>query len=199
MNVKPMGVDESQLALENRDRLPDALRVLLQDYPRELWEEDAGFSHLIRFWLDRHLMFRRILEALQSATQQGIDAPDDPLGYARALSRYGSMLVGELHMHHTVEDTQYFPLMKTLDARITSGFDILDRDHHTIDARLHSFSEMANLLLQGIQNGDDAAMARLGPLLNELGVLETFLNRHLIDEEELVVPVLLKYQPEGLE
>ena len=197
--MKPFDVDAGQFALENREALPDALRVLLQDYPRELWESDAGFSQLIRFWLDRHLMFRRLLEALQNATQAGIDAPGDAQGYARALSRYGSMFVGELHMHHTIEDTKFFPVMKTLDSRISAGFDILDRDHHGIDARLQSFADMANVLLQGVQNGDVAAMARLGPLLGELGVLETFLNRHLTDEEELVVPVLLKYQPEGLE
>ena len=196
--MKPIDADEAQFALENRGQLPDALRVLLAAYPRELWEADSGFSELIRFWLDRHLMFRRILDALQTATQQGIDAPGDPLGYARALSRYGSMFVGELHMHHTVEDTKFFPVMKTLDMRIAAGFDILDRDHHSIDARLQNFAEMANVLLQGIQIGDSAAMAQLGPLLEELNLLERFLNRHLTDEEELVVPVLLKYQPEGL-
>lgn len=190
---------EVDLDLNARAGLPDALRVLLADYPRELWEEDAGFSQLIRFWLDRHLMFRRLLDALQEATQKGIEATVEPQAYGRALSRYGSMFVGELHLHHSIEDAKFFPVMKTLDLRITRGFDILDRDHHTIDARLQGFAAQANSVLQGIERDEAAAMAQLGPLLSELGVLETFLNRHLTDEEELVVPVLLKYQPEGLE
>ena len=189
----------AKLALEGRHGLPDALRVLLQEYPRELWEEDAGFSQLIRFWLDRHMMFRRLLEALQTATQQGTENATAPDVYGRALSRYGSMFVGELHMHHSIEDAKFFPVMKTLDRRITAGFDILDRDHHTIDARLNGFTELANAVLRGLQGNEPSAQAQLGPLLEELGVLERFLNRHLTDEEELVVPVLLKYQPEGLD
>lgn len=186
------------LALGARSGLPDALRVLLAEYPRELWEEDAGFSQLIRFWLDRHLMFRRIMEALRSGTQAALDRSLEPQVFARQLSRYGGMLVSELHMHHVIEDTQYFPLMKTLDARISQGFDILDRDHHLIDARLQDFSLKANDVLQGMQSGESHAMARLGPLGDELSALNGFLDRHLIDEEELIVPVLLKYQPEGL-
>lgn len=186
------------LALEVRTGLPDALRVLLAEYPRELWEQDAGFSQLIRFWLDRHVMFRRIMQAMQEGTQAALAKSLEPEAYARQLSRYGGMFVGELHMHHTIEDTQYFPLMKTLDSRISAGFEILDRDHHTIDARLQSFATQANDLLQGVGNNDAAAMSKFGPLLEELGLLEGFLNRHLIDEEELIVPVLLKYQPEEL-
>ncbi len=186
------------LNLQERAGLPDALRVLLDDYPRELWEEDAGFSQLIRFWLDRHVMFRRIIDALQDGTRATMAKSLDPQAYLRQLSRYGGMFVNELHMHHVIEDTQYFPRLKTLDARILYGFDILDRDHHTIDARLQSFATQANGVLQGMQNGDNTAMAQLGPLVDELAVLEGFLNRHLIDEEELIVPVLLKYQPEGM-
>jgi iron-sulfur cluster repair protein YtfE (RIC family) len=135
---------EPQLALNKRTALPDALRVLLKEYPRELWEEDAGFSELMRFWLDRHLMFRRLMEALQDTTRQGIEKAVDPLTYARTLSRYGSMFVGELHMHNSIEDAKFFPVMKTLDRRITTGFDILDRDHHAIDERLQGFAGVAS-------------------------------------------------------
>ena len=52
------------LALGVRAGLPDALRVLLADYPREGWESHPHFTGLVRFWLDRHLMFR----PLQAAT-----------------------------------------------------------------------------------------------------------------------------------
>ncbi|NNE86603.1 MAG: hemerythrin domain-containing protein [Silicimonas sp.] len=196
--MKHSEYETTQWALENRQVLPDALRVLLQDYPRELWEDDPGFSQLIRFWLDRHLMFRRIMEALLETTAHVRDKSLDPQSFAHQLSRYGSMFVGELHAHHSVEDAHYFPVMKTLDSRITAGFDILDKDHHTIDARLQGFAEMANGVLRGMQADEAAAMAQLGPLADELKVLEHFLDRHLTDEEELVVPVLLKYTPEGL-
>ena len=186
------------LALESRTALPDALRVLLADYPRELWEEDPGFSQLIRFWLDRHLMFRRILEALEETTEQVMDKSSDPQAYARQLSRYGSMFVGELHAHHTIEDTHYFPRLKVLDQRLETGFEILDRDHHTIDARLQGFADIANTVLRVTQSDENAALGQVGPLYDELKTLALFLDRHLTDEEELVVPVLLKHAPEGL-
>ena len=51
----------NNLALADRKKLPDALRVLLEDYPRDGWELDPGFDGLVRFWLDRHLMFRRLM------------------------------------------------------------------------------------------------------------------------------------------
>lgn len=196
--MKSIDAHASELALEYREALPDALRILLQDYPRELWEEDPGFSQLIRFWLDRHLMFRRIMEALQATTDRVIDKALDPQSFAQQLSRYGSMFVGELHAHHSIEDAHYFPVMKTLDSRITSGFDILDRDHHTIDGRLQDFANTANDLLRGLQADEAEAMAQLGPLSDALVTMERFLDRHLTDEEELIVPVLLKYTPEGL-
>jgi len=47
--------------LRHRKGLPDALRVLLEQYPRALWESHQNFDGLTRFWLERHLMFRRAL------------------------------------------------------------------------------------------------------------------------------------------
>jgi iron-sulfur cluster repair protein YtfE (RIC family) len=188
----------AELALGTRQALPDALRVLLEEYPRTLWEEDPGFTQLIRFWLDRHLMFRRLMEALQTSTHGVIDRDIDPGTFAQRLSRYGSMFVGELHAHHSVEDAHYFPVMKTLDSRLGSGFDILDLDHHAIDGRLKAFTETANTVLRGVQADEASAQAHLGPLAEALVEMERFLDRHLTDEEELVVPVLLKYTPEGL-
>ena len=44
----------SDLNLETRDGLPEALRVLLEAFPREVWEGHENFGQLVRFWLDRH-------------------------------------------------------------------------------------------------------------------------------------------------
>ena len=112
-------------ALEQRTALPDALRVLLQDYPREAWESDANFSALIRFWLDRHLRFRRMMGMMREETEQVLDRAIEARGYGARLGRIGSMFMGELHGHHSIEDAHYFPHLKVLDARIGRGFDIL--------------------------------------------------------------------------
>ena len=97
----------TQLALAERSGLPDALRVLLAEYPRDIWETDPGFDGLIRFWLDRHMMFRRVVADMQSDAQKFIDGGFETNQYASRLSRLGGMFVNGLHEHHTIEDTYY--------------------------------------------------------------------------------------------
>ena len=185
-------------SLETRSALPDALRVLVAEYPRAGWESDPGFDGLLRFWLDRHLMFRKIIQQLSDEAEGFLDTPDNPDRYAQRLGRLGGMFVDQLHGHHTIEDTQYFPKLIGLDARIESGFDILDKDHHAIDAHLNAFVAAANAVLQR----RDAVMrmhAEVGKFHQELAGLQKLLNRHLIDEEELVVPVILKHGFSGMD
>lgn len=188
---------ETELALETRAGLPEALRVLLQDYPREMWESDSNFSGLIRFWLDRHLMFRRLVATMRNEAEQALDRALEERVFGAHLSRYGSMFIGELHGHHSIEDAHYFPVMKTLDSRIERGFDILDRDHHAIDGHLAEFADVANQALRAIAAGEPAKDG-IAAFRTGLVRVEGFLDRHLVDEEELVVPVLLKYAPAGL-
>ncbi len=187
----------TDLALNTRAGLPDALRVLLAEYPRDGWERDPGFDGLIRFWLDRHLMFRRLMTEMRSNTEALIDHKLDTGRYLSVVSRYGGMFVNGLHEHHTIEDTYYFPKLSQRDTRITKGFDILDSDHHAIDAYLNAFVEKANTVITKADNRtklQDAAGAFQGHLTE----LEQLLNRHLLDEEELIVPVILKFGTEGL-
>ena len=182
----------SSLKLETRKGLPDALRVLMEEYPRENWENDPGFHGLISFWLDRHLMFRKIIAQIQSDTEKFLDKNQSEKFFAAHLSRYGGMFVQELHGHHTIEDQHYFPKLIDLDSRISRGFDILDKDHHAIDGHLNAFVASANDVLQNIETPKKLLPAAEA-FHKQLRGLEGLLNRHLIDEEELVVPVVLKY------
>lgn len=179
-------------SLETRPGLPDAVRVLMEEYPRADWTHDPGFEGLLRFWLDRHLMFRKILGQMTTETEKMPDNAMDPQTYVAHLSRYGGMFVEQLHGHHTIEDTQYFPKLINLDSRISGGFDILDKDHHAIDGHLNTFIETANDVMQ---NRDKIMKMTTATetFRQHLVKLESLLNRHLIDEEELVVPVVLKY------
>ncbi|WP_342077183.1 hemerythrin domain-containing protein [Yoonia sp. SS1-5] len=187
----------TDLALKDRDGLPDALRVLLADYPRDQWASDPGFDGLVRFWLDRHLMFRKLLANLQDDAEALLDARMDPQRYVAGLSRYGGMFVNGLHEHHTIEDTYYFPTLSQRDTRISRGFDILDRDHHDIDDYLNSFVAAANGTIKGLDDRDKL-QNEVGHLRSEVLTLTALLNRHLTDEEELIVPVILKFGTAGL-
>jgi len=181
--------------LETRAGLPEALRVLLDAYPRETWERDPGFSQLIRFWLDRHMMFRRISARLVTDAQARLDGTGDPRAYAGALSRLGSAFVGELHGHHHVEDAHYFPVLARHDARLEAGFALLDRDHHALDGQLQAFVAAANAVLHAPEAARHDAT---GAFHAHLAGFAPLLERHLTDEEDLVVPVLLKYGERGI-
>jgi len=182
----------SDLTLASREGLPDALRVLLAEYPRISWEADPNFDGLVRFWLDRHMMFRRLVGDMLNDARHLVDGQLTPQNYASRLSRYGGMFVNGLHEHHTIEDTHYFPKLATKDPRIAGGFAILDKDHHDIDEHLNAFVASANGILQ-TRDKREVMQTLVGRFEAELSGLERLLDRHLNDEEELIVPVILKF------
>ncbi len=183
------------LTLEQRAGLPDALRVLLTEHPREAWEADPQFNGLISFWLDRHMMFRKLGGIMQDEAKALLDGKTDAEHFARAVSHYGGTFVNNLHGHHQMEDQHYFPVLMTRDKRVERGFEMLDADHHALDGHLNRFVEAANDAITGL--GDDPKVAA-GGFLTAVEGLDGLLRRHLDDEEDLIVPVILKYGTEGL-
>ncbi len=188
---------ETDLLLDNRAGLPEPLRILLREYPREAWEAHPQFTGLVQFWLERHMTFRKLMEMLRSDTEAMLDRNLDPQQYAARLLRFGGMLVSQLHGHHQIEDAHYFPALAELDARIAPGFDMLDRDHHALHDLIERFSVSANGVLRLVPEGDGVrdGTAAFG---GELRHFERLLRRHLSDEEELIVPVILRHGGAGL-
>jgi iron-sulfur cluster repair protein YtfE (RIC family) len=191
MTISPTPED---MLLSKRDGLPDALRALIEEYPRAGWIQNPNYSQLIAFWLDRHLMFRRLLDQLDNDAKGALDGFEPQDLYKRKLQRFGGMLINELHGHHQIEDAQYFPIMAKLDKGVERGFDILDADHQSLDGILSDLAANANSVLQ--HSGTSAGFIdATADLKGQLDAFRPMLNRHLTDEEELVVPVLLKYDP----
>lgn len=185
------------LTLDTRAGLPDALRVLLQDFPREAWEQDPNFHGLVSFWLDMHLHFRDALGLMRGDAEALLDRRLDPQAWAPRLARTGGGFLQHLHGHHGIEDDHYFPLLVTRDARLAHGFDILDADHHALDAHLGRFADEANAALRALKD-PDALRTEAGRLHEGLLRLDRFLDRHLTDEEDLIVPVILRDGEAGL-
>lgn len=171
-------------ALSTRTGLPDALRVLERAFPRMSWESHPNFGELVRFWMDRHLMFRQITQTLHEDALAAEAGTMDPATHANRLSSYGSLLVNELHNHHQIEDHHYFPRLVGLVPEIDRAFDLLETDHEAIDPMLHDLAGQMNNVLR-----DGGSPAQLDAALL---AFETLLNRHLTDEEDIVVPVILK-------
>lgn len=183
-------MDET-IDLTRRDGLPKALYALRAEYPRDSWQENPHFDGLVAFWLDRHLMFRRLCQTLRDDAEASVDGALDPERMQSRLSRFGGMLLQQLHGHHQIEDAHYFPKLVAYEAALARGFEILDRDHHAMDALLDQFARSANGLLQG--------HVEPGAFLKQVNGFEALLLRHLEDEEDLIVPILLKHGPQGIE
>jgi hypothetical protein len=179
--------------LAHREKLPDALRVLLENYPRARWENHRNFDGLTRFWLDRHLMFRRALAQWQDDTRGFLDKGRNARAHGQMTARIGGFLINELHGHHQIEDAHYFPTLAAAEKRLAHGFELLDADHHALDSQLADLTDAANTHLRSLQDRNADATASAGAMLARLDGFERFLDRHLVDEEELVVPVILHH------
>ena len=73
---------------------------------------------------------------------------------------------------------------------------MLDEDHHALDGLRGCFVQQANEAIQS-ENGS-VARTKAGLLRDGLADLELRITRHLEDEEDLIVPVLLKFGSSGL-
>ena len=177
------------LGLNSRTGLPQKLRVLADLYPRDLWRGHANFSGMTAFWLDRHGMFRELSAKLVEQAQVQLVTPN--ARFIPEMARYASFLLNQLHTHHSVEDHHYFPRLQVLDSRIEHAFALLDADHHTLDGQLQALADAANHAIRSEADKDATAA-----LLQAEDRLQRFLDRHLADEEDVVVPLILEYAPD---
>ena len=174
--------------LAERQELPEALRILVDALPRAGWEAHPNFGGLVQFWMERHQGFRQYHRLLTEDVRGFLDRGSALRDWQPRLSRLGSGLLQELHGHHMIEDHEYFPMLARLEPRLARGFDMLERDHQEMDVLLHDFADRANAVLRLTGDGGRDEAAAFAALVERLG---GFLDRHLTDEEELVVPVVL--------
>lgn len=182
----------ADLPLDTREGLPDELRYLLNDLPRDGWPEHPDFNGLTAFWIERHMLFRKLMAVMTSDAEEVIARALDPQKFRARLSQLGGTFVNQLHGHHRVEDDQFFPQLEALEMRLQRGFEMLDRDHHAIDGLLAKFTEQANGVLAHDANDTLLREAAAG-FRRDLKGLNRLLERHLTDEEDLVLPIILKH------
>jgi iron-sulfur cluster repair protein YtfE (RIC family) len=186
-----------QNTLITRQELPDDIRFLIDGYPRDGWTTHPNFARSIQNWLGAHQMFRQLSEILVSKTQRAIDNDIDQSRYVADLGYYGDALVRNLHGHHTWEDRTYFPELARADKRFQTGQDLLESYHLELDAVLDDITKRSNRVIKLFDLDQSQISEELGPLEHALSKLSLFLNRHLTDEEDLIVPILLHHKMRG--
>lgn len=188
----------SPLDLETRTGWPADLRFILERFPREAWADHVNLAGMARFWLEIHNGFRRAGEALRGATgefREGLVTPERfRAWYAPRLQTF----LGHLEGHHSIEDHQMFPIFNAAEPRLMKGFDVLELDHGTIHAAMERMAETANVFMQAPAGDKDKMRYAGDAYATAADRLMWMLDRHLGDEEDLVIPLILDRGEEAL-
>ena len=183
--------------IHTREGLPPEMQTLLRDLPRDSWSDHPNFARATRNWMGAHQGFRQLGAITQQDTEAFLDAKIEGEHYAGRLSHFGNLLVRNLHGHHTWEDRSYFPELAAADPRFVVGLEMLENDHHEMDVLLETFVHTANRVVQLARLEPKQMEEEAKPLRDVAEGLNRFLDRHLTDEEDLAVPIILHHKLRG--
>ena len=187
----PTQRETEALALARRDGWPEDLKLLIARFPREQWQGHDNLGAMARFWLSRHDMFRELSGTIESVTGDFRSGAMSAADFPRQLVPRLQFLLSQLNVHHQIEDQHYFPIFRAAEERLARGFDVLEADHHAIHADMAATARTANALLQSL-SGEAEALKRCGDdYAAASAALLKGLMRHLDDEEDLIVPLIL--------
>lgn len=165
-------------------------RALLDRHPRSSWRKDP--THGARFWLEIHDGFRResngLIALLDDHRRGQRDAGKLAVISAPRLKR----MIARLHDHHEIEEFEYFPAFRALEPTLAPGFDALASDHarlqHHVDEAVAALAE----LLAAVSNDAAGTLGLTDRYASRADELCRALVRHLDDEEDLIIPLLLE-------
>ncbi len=198
MMEPPTSADQDALALARRNGWPEDLRVLIARYPREQWAGHGNLGEMAQFWLSRHDMFRELSSSSSSIADRFRAGELTPAEFPRLFVPRLQFLLQQLDLHHQIEDHHHFPLLRAADDRLARGFDVLEADHHVIHADMAATADAANALLRALQGDADTLRRRGDDYAAASGALLKGLVRHLDDEEDLIVPLIIERGEDAL-
>lgn len=184
---------ENSFALAVRNGLPDDLLRLCKKYPRESWSAHANLGEWVRFWLDRHRMFRE-LDTMLTAACQSLQGGQIGIGeFTPWFAPRLEFLFGHLDLHHRIEEFHLFPVFAKAEPVLSHGFGLLESDHLAIHELVDNMQEAASRLLACGDSDSDVRRRAGDDTVRELAALSRGLLAHLDDEEDLIVPIVLDH------
>ena len=179
------------LDLDTRKGWPPELRLLIDSYPREVWMDHANLGPMARFWLQIHDGFRDLGGSLAAATTEFREGRLSAEEFKPWLAPRLQTMLTHLHGHHQIEDHQFFPLFSAAEPRLVRGFSVLELDHELIHATIVELVGSANAFLQTGESDRDAVRRAGDRYADANDLLLRKLKRHLEDEEDLIIPLIL--------
>jgi hypothetical protein len=167
-------------------------RSLLERHPRESWHGAQSAS--ASFWLEVHEHLRRGAAGLLAA---GDEHRHSAARLAVVAAPRLRGLIASMHGHHQIEDFHYFPAFRQSEPRLAAAFDRLERDHASLGTSVAAALAALDELHAAVARSAEAAVSDTLELataryLDAATALCGDLARHLEDEENLVVPLLLE-------
>ncbi|MGB0571745.1 MAG: hemerythrin domain-containing protein [Alphaproteobacteria bacterium] len=184
-------VSPEDLSLTVRTALPEGFAFLLAEYPRPVWEGHPNNGQWCQFWLQRHQMFRDYSVALTDACEQLADGKIEAAAFHEWFVPRVNFYFGEIDTHHKVEEYHYFPALAQAEAQMARGIELLEGDHRVVHDRLMA-AHGAVVALDGAIRETPADIASAAPAARDgIAALGSGLGRHLEDEEDIIVPLIL--------
>jgi hypothetical protein len=166
------------------------VRPRLERHPRTSWREDP--THAARFWLEIHDGFRRESSGLTALLDEHRAGRRAAAALAVVSAPRLKGLIARLHDHHEIEEFEYFPAFRALEPRLAPAFDVLANDHARLQRHVDAAVAALAELLAAVSD-DAAEMPRVTDhYASRADELCRALARHLDDEEDLIIPLLLE-------
>lgn len=191
-----MSAPTNPLALDVRTGLPQEWLFLLEKHPRPVWHENPGLGQTGEIWLGNHGYFRSLSSYIGEATDSLWHGQLDPIVYSEILKTRAGALLSGLEGHHRIEDEHYFPKFSLAEPRLIHGFELLDADHRAMHEAIENFSRSAHTMLAAMALADGSLTPGVNQGAEEFSrfliKFQALLARHLDDEEDLVIPLIIE-------
>ena len=156
-----------------------------------MWKDAASTHSTVRFLLARHRGFRNRLKDIAETTRNVLDTKLSPPAFCISLAQELHYFVPQLEGHHQAESQRLYPRLIEFHPAAQAKFETLESDHHAIDSLLAQIARVPEDLMNDAPT-EDIFFAKAQAFASLLRDFESSLLRHLEDEEDLVVPILLK-------
>ena len=188
---------EQAWQVEQRKGLPDVIKNLLLPLEREQWSEHTRYGGKASFFIQYHGDLLATAAYLKQSLQVLLDSAQGVFNGQQLKGPLSAAqyLVDRAHNHHRIEDQVYFPLFRKIMPQLSKGIDLLDKDHKSLDLVLNDLStrvmSMVMTLNLNLNQGDVINKQQVNALTDNVLHLQRILQRHLHDEEEVIIPIFL--------
>ena len=184
---------EQAWQVEQRKGLPDVIKNLLLPLEREQCSEHTRYGGKASFFIQYHGDLLATAAYLKQSLQVLLDSAQGVFNGQQLKGPLSAAqyLVDRAHNHHRIEDQVYFPQFRKIMPQLSKGIDLLDKDHKTLDLALDDLSTRVMSMVMTLNQGDVIDKQQVKVLTDNILYLQRILQRHLHDEEEVIIPIFL--------